>query len=149
MVHKPTLNTWLAMRDRCNNKKSFAYKNYGGRGINICKRWNVYKNFVEDMGERPPYTTLDRKDFNGNYEPSNCRWATRKQQANNSRNNKVLEFKGTKYTQSELAEMLGMKYTTLSSRLNHGMSLQDAITKPVKTRQYKSVRVKTGARLNW
>jgi hypothetical protein len=71
------------MRARCFTPGSTGYEYYGGRGITVCERWDVFENFVEDMGERPPGMTLDRRDGNGDYEKGNCRWATKLEQVQN------------------------------------------------------------------
>lgn len=87
----PTYYSWLCMKKRCLDPKHKYYKNYGGRGITICKRWlDSFNNFLEDMGERPVKHTIDRINTNGNYDVANCRWATMKQQQNNRRNNKEI-----------------------------------------------------------
>lgn len=89
----PEYYSWSAMKQRCSNYKHVKYKDYGGRGIKVCARWEKsFKNFINDMGLKPTKRhTIDRIDVNGNYEPKNCRWATPKQQRANQRNNNDLE----------------------------------------------------------
>ncbi len=79
----PLYNTWIGMRQRCNDKNHSHYKYYGGKGITVCKRWNSFQNFIADMGDKPENHTLDRVDGDGNYDPSNCVWATHSRQAMN------------------------------------------------------------------
>lgn len=88
----PTYYSWSAMWTRCINPNVKSYKDYGGRGIQVCERWKEFENFLADMGDRPYGRTLDRINVNGNYEPGNCRWATRKEQAmNTQRASKLLK----------------------------------------------------------
>src|SRR5688572_8625559 len=83
-INSRTYSTWRAMVTRCENPNTERFARYGGRGIKVCERWRVFDNFLADMGERPPNTTLDRfPNKDGHYEPGNCRWATAKQQAAN------------------------------------------------------------------
>lgn len=85
MYNTPTYHTWEGMKQRCLNPEATRYPAYGGVGITICERWLDFKNFLEDMGIRPEGKTLDRINPFGNYEPTNCRWATPYEQANNQR----------------------------------------------------------------
>lgn len=80
----PEHRIWVAMRTRCNNPNFHAFKYYGGKGIKVCERWDKFENFLEDLGKKPSAEySLERKDGNGNYEPGNCKWATRTEQAIN------------------------------------------------------------------
>jgi hypothetical protein len=95
---------------RCRNTKSKIYPYYGGRGISVCERWTSFENFLNDMGERPDNTSLDRIDNSGNYEVGNCRWATRKEQARNRRSNCMVTYEGQRMTLAEAAEREGVAY---------------------------------------
>ncbi len=112
-----TYFAWRNMRSRCYNPAHPSYAEYGGRGISVCQRWASYDNFFEDMGEVPAGRSLDRINTNGNYRPSNCRWATMEQQLNNQRRNVVLKKNGKKQTASQWARELGVTPTTLFKRL--------------------------------
>lgn len=83
--NRPLYSIWSDMKQRCFNQNHAAYKYYGARSISVCERWLTFENFVEDMGERPTGTSLDRINNDGNYEPGNCRWATPKEQMSNRR----------------------------------------------------------------
>lgn len=125
----PTYNSWFDMVRRCTDNKRKAYKNYGGRGITICDRWRTFENFLADMGECPPGLTLDRIDNNGNYEPGNCRWATKKEQNRNQRTNRWIEFHGQKKILADWARDIGIQTATLIERIEK-WSLEDALTRP-------------------
>jgi hypothetical protein len=84
----PTYRSWKAMHTRCTNPNPSTWAHYGGRGIEICERWRSFESFLEDMGERPEGTSIDRIDVDGNYEPGNCRWATPTEQRANRRDGK-------------------------------------------------------------
>lgn len=111
---------WTNMKTRCYNTENEAYKDYGGRGIKICDRWlNDYMSFYKDMGTRPSLDyTLDRyPDKNGNYEPSNCRWATKKEQSNNRRNNIMINFNNETKNLKQWCEELGLSYKNTHKRI--------------------------------
>jgi hypothetical protein len=108
------------MQQRCDNPNNDAYRHYGGRGIKVCERWRKFENFLADMGERPDKTSLDRIDTNGNYEPSNCRWATRKQQMGNTRQANLVTYRGETMCVTHLAERLNLCPFTLKGRIDRG-----------------------------
>lgn len=117
------------MMNRCYLKSEKHYSSYGGRGIVVCDRWHDFKNFLEDMGRRPSRNhSLDRIDNNGNYEKDNCRWATRIEQANNTRRNRFLEFNGENLTIANWARKLNIPDNILSYRLSKGWSAEDTLT---------------------
>jgi hypothetical protein len=122
---------WRHMIRRCTQPRHPSYQDYGARGIKVCDRWLDLRNFYADMGHPPEGLSIERIDNNGNYEPGNCRWATQREQTHNTRRNRVLEFNGRKRLLSEWAAEFGMNQATLHGRLKRGLTVQDALTKPV------------------
>lgn len=124
----PLYHVWRAMRDRCKNPNNRQWNDYGGRGIKICERWDDFKTFVSDMGERPPNHSLDRVDNDGDYTPENCRWASRKTQQRNRRNAVFVEVEGRRYRAVELAERAGIKTDTIIERAKRGLPLEKVLS---------------------
>lgn len=122
-----TYECWAGMIRRCKNPNQDNYYLYGGRGISVCERWLKFDNFLEDMGEKPTNLTIDRKDYNGNYEPNNCRWATPKEQSNNSSRNHLLTFNGKTQNMKQWSEELGINYSTIRTRLGKGWSIEKVL----------------------
>lgn len=125
-------SVWRSMLDRCQNPNNVAYRNYGGRGIAVCERWKEFKNFFADMGDRPKGYQIDRINNDGNYEPGNCRWATPRQQQNNKRGTRILEFNGKSQSIGDWSLETGIKWQTLRGRLRNGWSIERTLTTPVK-----------------
>jgi hypothetical protein len=129
-------SSWESMRQRCNNPNNKHYKNYGGRGIIVCKEWDSFDKFLLDMGYRPEKKySLDRIDVNGNYCIENCKWSNRYTQDRNRRNSVYLEYKGTTYVLQDLANLVNLHQQTIQARLKKGMSVEEAINKPYKYRK--------------
>lgn len=128
-------NTWNKMISRCYNPKNKKYYRYGERGISVCKEWkNDYNSFYSwciNNGYRIGLT-LDRINNNGNYEPSNCRWATRKQQQRNMCRNKIVTYKNETHCLSEWCEILSLNYSAISSRLLRGWSIERVFETPIR-----------------
>jgi hypothetical protein len=120
------------MRDRCKSPANYhSYHNYGGRGIKVCERWEAsFDDFMEDMGPRPtPDHQLDRIDNEGDYEPGNCRWVTRKVNNNNRSTNRRITYKGVTKNLKEWADHLGVHDGTLHGWLGKGLTMSDIVAK--------------------
>jgi hypothetical protein len=135
---EPEYQSWRNMMKRCFDPDSQSYEDYGKRGIRVCVRWLNYENFYADMGPRPsPSHTLEREDNDGNYEPGNCRWATRKEQARNRRSSVLLTYQDKQQTVAAWAEELGIGYQTLLKRLKN-RPVEEAFTIPVREGNYQN-----------
>lgn len=123
---------WLGMKQRCTNKKLKQWKDYGGRGITFCRRWEEFENFLADMGEPGPGMSLDREDNDRNYSKENCRWADRVTQRHNSRGPfRFVEINGQKLILAEAVKLFGVVgYMTALNRIHTGWSPVEAITTP-------------------
>ncbi len=128
--------TWRRMIQRCNNFEHPYYVNYGKRGITICERWMDFENFLEDMGEPPTQEhSIDRIDNDGNYCKSNCRWATKKEQARNTRRNLLITFDGETQCLMWWAEKFNINYHTLHNRIyRSGWPIEKALITPIQKR---------------
>ena len=118
----PVYAVWIGMKERCLNPNNASYHRYGGRGIQIDRLWVKFENFLKDMGMQPEGLTLDRIDNNGNYTKSNCRWATRKEQANNTRRNVGIWTPQGVLSIAEAAEVAGIGYAAMQKRLAMGLT---------------------------
>ncbi len=132
MYRSSEYTSWGSMLERCYNERNHNFPKYGGAGITVCPRWKTsFVNFLSDMGLKPsPKHTLDRIDGTKNYEPSNCRWATPKEQANNRRDNKHFCFLGITHTISEWSEITGISYSILWKRSKKQWSAKRALLTP-------------------
>lgn len=129
MTKTPIYGLWHAMIQRCYDKNCDVYHRYGGRGINVCNKWQTFEGFYEDMGDKPKGKSLERLNNDGDYCPENVVWADAKTQANNRRSNVVLEHDGKKQTMQQWCDELGLKIATVWARLNvYGYSIEKALT---------------------
>lgn len=131
-----TWRIWKGIKSRCYNQNTRSYKNYGARGIRMSEEWYAsYPTFLSDMGKCPSdLHSVDRIDNNGDYCKENCRWATTKEQCNNTRRNVFLEYDGRVQTISQWAEENGIKCERICDRLSRGWSNEQAITLPINSR---------------
>lgn len=119
---------WAGMIQRCTDPNTSAYKDYGGRGVQVCDRWRQFKNFLTDMGEPPDGYSLERKDVNAGYGPDNCVWATRTEQARNTRRNHLLTLNGETKPLAAWSESLGLSIATIKQRLRKGWPVEKALS---------------------
>lgn len=113
----PTYNSWQNMIARCTNPNANEYNNYGGRGIAVCNEWMDFSRFLRDMGEKPKGCSIERKNNNKGYNPENCIWASKKEQANNRRSNILIQINGAKYTVAQFAEKFHLNAKQLYEKL--------------------------------
>lgn len=128
---------WGQMMARCYDPENHKYASYGGRGIRVCDRWLCCRLFIEDMGQRPQGMTLNRIDNDGPYSPENCEWADAHTQSRNRQDTRLITFNGETLCLTDWARKAGMRFETLRTRIDLGWSFEDAITKPVGSKQCK------------
>lgn len=124
------------MRSRCQTKSHQQYKYYGGRGITVCKKWQSFEGFLEDMGARPPGLSIDRINNDKGYCLKNCRWADRETQQNNTRATHKIEFNGETLSISQWSRKLKISRNRIRSRLQRGMTVEESLTWPAKERKF-------------
>lgn len=131
-------NIWCSIKTRCYNKNCEAYINYGGRGISVCKEWKNDFNMFREWAMCNGYSSklsIDRINNNKGYCPNNCRWVTRKEQNNNKRDNRIVEFNGQKHTLAQWCKELGLKYHVVYLRIyRHKWDIARALTTPTGSR---------------
>lgn len=138
MTKNKLFNSWVSMMARCYNTQNIGYKNYGGRGIRVCDRWHDPRLFIQDIGYRPSDAfSLGRINNDGNYEPLNCRWEERKQQANNKRSSLFFTICCQRKTLLEWCEIYNVKYSMAYTRIKNGWSIDSALNKLLVTNPNK------------
>jgi hypothetical protein len=136
MYSTPIYKVWASMKRRCCCPSSHNYKNYGGRGITICKRWMSFENFYEDMGDRPSdQHSIERLDNDKGYNRENCCWVLPEQQTRNKRSNRNITYKGETKILADWAKQFNISRVTISSRIKRGWSVEDALTRKTRRRQ--------------
>ncbi len=129
MSHLPEFRVWIGMLNRCRKPRHAAFKYYGARGITVCERWLKFENFYADMGPRPPKTSVERIDNAGNYEPTNCRWATHLEQCQNTRRNRYVDFDGRRLSVTQWSRELDIPDHVIFRRLDAGYPIAEALNK--------------------
>lgn len=131
MKYTRVYKIWGGMKERCSERaKEKDRINYFSRGIRVCDRWLKFENFLSDMGDPPNEMQLDRINNDGNYEPENCRWATREQQGRNKRTNRYIEFRGERKLAIIWAQEMNIEISKLWKRILSGWSSERALLEP-------------------
>jgi len=132
MAETSEYTSWQGMKNRCFNPNYHRYSDWGGRGITVCDRWLNFENFLADMGTKPsPKHSLDRIDNNADYSPENCRWATKAEQDNNRRSNRLITIACVTLTIAQWAKKTGFNANVIHDRLKDGWSEFDAVMTPI------------------
>lgn len=136
-------DVWRLMMRRCYDPNNRSYKDYGGRGIEVCEEWRAdFLAFSRYVGSRPsPEHSLDRRNNNGNYEPGNVRWATRTEQARNARSNVLLTYKGRTQCVAAWAQEIGLRPVTVMNRYRRGNSIEDILSPNLRPSRWHSTRL--------
>ena len=147
MSESPEYAAWRNMRARCEDAQHPAFADYGGRGIRVCPAWSVsFEAFLADMGPRPTARhSLERSDNDGGYAPGNCVWATKRQQSRNQRTNRIVVYRGRRMPLVDACELAGLRYNTVSVRLNAGWDIERALTEPLSAPNGARPRRRSGA----
>lgn len=129
---------WWNMKRRCSDPSATSYSLYGGRGIKVCDRWVCsFHDFISDIGRRPSRAhSIERRDNNGNYEPSNCFWATDKEQANNRRSSRMVTYRGETKSVALWSDELGLNYHRVRARILNGWDAERAFNAPLLKNQF-------------
>jgi hypothetical protein len=132
LINSRLYRIWAHMKERCHNPMCADYKNYGGRGIMVCNEWEEFTPFYKwaMANGYKDNLTLERIEINGNYEPENCKWIPKAEQANNKRNNRLISYKGQQKTLAQWANILGLRYGLLHTRLSCGWSVKRVFETP-------------------
>lgn len=145
LSHTPEIRVWSTMIQRCSNPRKDDYARYGGRGIRVCERWKQFTAFYEDMGPRPsPEHSIDRVDNTAGYSKDNCRWATRVEQQNNKRSNRLVVLDGVVMSLAQACRMRNLPYSPIQLRLRRGWSTADAFSTPILVQYQRLRRAVTG-----
>ena len=146
-IYKAEYRAWRNMRQRCLNPRIPNYHRYGGRGIKICKEWDNFETFLEDMGLKPsPDRSIERRNNDGDYEPGNCYWAIREDQDNNKERSVKVTYNGTTKTLTQWARQLGLDYEVVRTRWRYGWEPKDIFESP-KNKYHKPRKHETRSRL--